>query len=295
MTTYEKLNQITTDLAFENAPEEYNKKEADLVAIVGEYVLGNEVICQTYGTGKIVNFDGPTLEGLIVEVQFEECAKKFSLKHIITVARFIKLADIAEIGDVWDLAMEVHTVLTAKLNEIKRAIWEQKKEAEKKAIEEKKYTEKYEKTKAKAIKDFEAIASADRPAEVASEFYYSLGWLAKHVGTVSAALPDYLADSFSKHFGPDTGARIVDSKKRTINGNSMQWTFGFTANLKKPENMPAYLQQYLSTTGKAIANTSFIWDLVDNYGFQFGKKQDLDKIRSHVPTSCLASFEAGLA
>jgi hypothetical protein len=155
--------------------------------------------------------------------------------------------------------------------------------------------EKYEKTKAKAIKDFEALAETTRPVEVANEFYYSLGWLAKHIGSVSARLPDYLADSFKRHFGNDTAFNAVDSKKRTVNGNSMQWTFDFTATLRKPENIPAALTSHLGSTGKQIADTSFLWDLVDNYGFQFGKKQDIEKIRSHVPSDCLASFEAGLA
>jgi hypothetical protein len=172
---------------------------------------------------------------------------------------------------------------------------EEAKAAQKKAEEDKKNEEKYERTKAKAIKDFEALTTTNKPAEVTNEFYYSLGWLAKHVGSVSAKLPDYLTDTFTKHFGTDVEFNAVDSKKRTVNGNSMQWTFGFTANLHKPENMPVYLQQYLSTTGKAIANTSFIWDLVDNYGFQFGKKQDIEKIREHVPTEYISFFEAGLA
>jgi hypothetical protein len=74
----------------------------------------------------------------------------------------------------------------------------------------------------------------------------------------------------------------------------MQWTFGFTATLRKPENIPAALIAHLGSTGKQIADTSFIWDLVDNYGFQFGKQQDIDKIRSHVPSDFLSFFEAGL-
>ena len=49
--------------------------------------------------------------------------------------------------------------------------------AKKKAEEDKKAEERYEATKAKAIKDFEVLAATDRPTEVTNEFYYSLGWL----------------------------------------------------------------------------------------------------------------------
>ena len=104
-----------------------------------------------------------------------------------------------------------------------------------------------------------------------------------------------MSDSFVRHFGADAVHTSVDSKKKTINGNSMQWTFGFTATLRKPENIPAVLSEHLGYNGKQIADTSFIWDLVDNYGFKFGKKQDVEKIRACVPSNYLSSFEAGLA
>jgi hypothetical protein len=144
------------------------------------------------------------------------------------------------------------------------------------------------------LKDFEAITSADRPVEVTSEFYYSLGWLAKHIGTVTARLPDYLEPSFTKYFG-DVPRYVFDSKKKSPSGWTYQWTMALSATIKKAGTIPATLEAYLNPTRKALSDTGFVWDLVDNYGFQFGKKQDIDKIRSHVPSDCIASFEAGLA
>jgi hypothetical protein len=90
---------------------------------------------------------------------------------------------------------------------------------------------------------------------------------------------------------------VVDSKKKTINGNPMQWAMSMKASIsKKALNLvPSYLTKYLSSSGNAIADTAFVWDLVENYGFQFGKTQDIEKIRSHVPTSHMSFFEAGLA
>ena len=175
---------------------------------------------------------------------------------------------------------------------------EQAKAAAKKAEEEKKAEEKYQKTKAKAIKDFEALVHTERAISVADEFYYALGWLAKNTGTFSAAMPDYLLSYFEQHFGTEIKPTVIDSKKKTVNGYAMQWALSMKASIKKKsiDLIPAYLTQYLSKSGNAIADTSFVWDLVDNYGFQFGKKkQDVDKIRSHVPSAYLMSFEAGLA
>ena len=70
-----------------------------------------------------------------------------------------------------------------------------------------------------------------------------------------------------------------------------------TANIKKKslDKIPAFLSQYLSKSGNAIANTSFIWDIVTNYGFKFGKTQDLDQIRGNIPTEYLTYIENGYA
>jgi hypothetical protein len=63
---------------------------------------------------------------------------------------------------------------------------------------------------------------------------------------------------------------------------------------KDINTIPCILAKHLNSTGKSIVNTSFVWDLLDNYGFQFGKKQDVDKIKSTVPSQFINSFEAGL-
>lgn len=295
MTINERIAELNTELRIENAKDAYYAAELELVDLVGNYVTNRAVNCQAYGTGKIVSYRGTALDNIIVAVEFVEQTKQFSLQHIIEVARFIKFVDHVEIEIIWTDAKVVHDELTKQLKTIENLERQQAFEAKKKAEADKLAEKKYETTKAKAIRDFENLVKAEMPMSTADEFYYSLGWLAKHVGSVSARLPDYLSDSFVRHFGTDAVHTSVDSKKRTINGNSMQWTFGFTATLRKPENIPSALTEHLGSTGKQIADTSFIWDLVDNYGFQFGKKQDVDKIRSHVPSDFLTFFEAGLA
>jgi hypothetical protein len=44
-----------------------------------------------------------------------------------------------------------------------------------------------------------------------------------------------------------------------------------------------------------LTDTSFVWELVDNYGFKFGKTQDLEAVRSCVPSEYISEFELGLA
>ena len=169
------------------------------------------------------------------------------------------------------------------------------KDAAKKAEQLKKAEAKSVYLKEKAIKDFEELTHrAKKAITEADEFYYGLGWLAAHIGSISATMPDYLAGAFEKHFGTEAAHRVVDSAKRTVNGNSMQWTFGFKATLKNPDSIPATLAKYLSSTGKAIANTSFIWDLVTDYGFKFGKKQDALDIMRCVPIEYVPMFNAGM-
>jgi hypothetical protein len=286
MTTYKNID-------FETAETLRDAINSELSALAYPYAVKHK----TYGEGQLTFVKAPLIGGsLYATIDFAAGTKTLSM-DVVLASNLLEMPEI-----LLETLIEAQTAFKTDFIEreqaqraAERKAREDAEAAKKKAAEEKKNAEKYEKTKAKAIKDFEALAETTRPVEVANEFYYSLGWLAKHIGSVSARLPDYLADSFKRHFGNDTAFNAVDSKKRTVNGNSMQWTFGFTATLRKPENIPAALTSHLGSTGKQIADTSFLWDLVDNYGFQFGKKQDIDKIRSHVPSDCLASFEAGLA
>lgn len=296
MSYFETINEMQNGINKETqlTKETYLETEAKIVAAVGEYILGADVSCVKYGEGKVVAYTGDTVETIILDINFSGELKRFSLVHIMN-NKFVQFADILEIGDAWDSAFALHTTLTGIYKACEQVIRQQQLEAAKQAEAEKKAEAKYQKQKEKAIKDFEELTSqAVKSQSTIDEFYYALGWLAKHVSSVSASLPDYLEPAFTRHFGPEAEATVVDSKKKTVNGNSMKWTFGFKATLRKAENIPAILNQYLSTSGKAISSTSFIWDLVDNYGFQFGKKQDAEKVKGTVPAQFIESFEAGL-
>ena len=300
MTIFEKFETLkdTTDFEITTAHDTYNKKELELVSLVGEYLIGTEASCITYGTGKVVGYEGASLIDLAIVVEFAEVTKKYSVQFICTSSvKFVRFADTSEIGDVWDEAMLVHTILKAKRNELDRLAYQQAIEAEKKAKAAKKAEEQYEKTKAKSIRDFEELTQIVNPKSEADEFYFSLGWLAKHIGTITAILPDYLSAAFEQHFGVDTPKTLVDGRAKTSGGYAKQWSWEFKCTIKKLKEttVPAYILNVTTDFSKGIHNTSFLWDLVENYGFQFGKTQDIEKIKACVPAKYASFFEAGFA
>lgn len=300
MNITEKLIELkengTLDMIVENAvyKEVYQNTENQMVELMKEAISGSAVSCKTYGEGIVTGIIGDTFETIIIDIAFADCNKKFSLIHIMN-NKFVTFEN-EQITEIWNGLYSVHCEFLEKFKELEANARQIELDLKKKAEAEKKAEAKCQQLKESAIKNFDKmVQEASKTLSEVDDFYYALGWLTSHVGAVSATMPDYLSDAFKKHFGADAVHTEVDSTKRTTNGNAMQWTFGFKATLRKSENIPAFLNQYLSSTGKAIASTSFIWDLVDNYGFQFGKKQDTDKIRNTVPAKFLTSFEAGLS
>lgn len=300
MTYYKRVDELrdNTNLTAENYEPNYLTAEIVLVDLLGEIILGAEVISTAYGTGKVTRTYGDTLDQMFMEIDFPVGTKRFGVSQVVCgKALFTKFADISEIGDAWDHAFDLHTDLTKQCTEFKRAEKQAELEAKKKAIAEQKAEEKYQEAKAKAIRDFENQIKTVIPRNSSDEFYFALGWLAKHAGSVTAKLPDYLESAFERHFGTDAPKTLVDSKAKTSGGFAKQWSWEFICGVKNLKNsvVPAYLNTVTSDISKGIHNTSFVWDLVDNYGFQFGKTQDLDRIRSCVPSTHISFFEAGLA
>lgn len=289
MSMYEKIENVAT--SFNGTLSDYARVENDFMSLLRETAIGAE-LRTPYGSGVTLNLLGENLEEATIVVGTGDGLKKFSVKFIITTSRLTKFLDDEVISTVTKI-YTAHSEILGQCKALERLAATQAKEAEKKAEAERKAEVKRQRVKEKAIKDFEALISRPKTTKQVNDFYCALGWLAKHIGSVSAALPDYLEDSFVKHFGNVSSVRIVDSKKKTVNGNSMQWTFGFKATLQKIDKVPAILVPYLSSSGKAIANTSFIWELIDSYGFQFGKNQDVNQILVHIPTDFVDSFQTG--
>jgi hypothetical protein len=290
--TYEEKEILT--------PEELAVAETELINIISPELLCIEIQHTKPGKytkiGKVVGLrnEETSFESFGLNVGFDDGVRTFIFKPLIATSHFNKILD-EEVFNKCVEVCEVHNALIAKYNVYKN---EQRKlalEAEKQAREEKKAEEKYQKLKTKALKDFEVISNRAKVQNELDDFYFSLGWLAKNAGTLSAAMPDYLESAFVKCFGPNTGCRVVDSKKRGPAGYQSQWFMSFNLTLKNSDSVPTYLTQYLNPKGKALTDMHFVWDLVEDYGFQFGKKQDVDKIKRTIPTKYHSLFEAGLA
>lgn len=276
--------------------EAYLETEAKIVKAIGDYIVGAEVSCSKYGEGKVVAYTGDTVDTIILDIDFSGETKRFSLVHIMT-NNFIKFADIFEIGDAWDSAFTLHTTLTGIYKACEQVLRQQQIEAEKRAEAEKKAEAKYQKQKEQAVKSFDQmVQEANTSLSDVDEFYYALGWLAKHIGSMTAILPDYLGSAFEKHFGAETPKTLVDGRAKTSGGYAKQWSWEFKCTIKKLKEtvVPACIQSVTTDFSKGIHNTAFLWDLVSNYGFQFGKKQDVDKIREAIPAQYISSFETGL-
>lgn len=271
---------------------------ADMTSDLLEAIkLPVSVVHKTYGacaiTALTVNCNESSLH-IMATFEIGAISKSFALE-ILLANKLIEID--SGIASEINSYFELFKAYQKQVHELAIDRSEAKAEADRKAAEERKQEEKYQKAKDKAIQDFEVLTRKDRTKCATGEFYYNLGWLAKNVGTVSAALPDYLLKYFENHFGTEAKPTVVDSRKKTVSGYSMQWALSMKASLAKKslDSIPALLKQYLNTSGNAIANTSFIWDLVENYGFQFGRKQDLEKIRAAIPAHCLEQFEKGFA
>ena len=285
MTTYKTIN-------FETTADLRDAINADLANLAYPISATHRI----NGQGRIVFVKAPLAgNSLYVTRDFDSIGSKmFALKALFE-SRLLTLPD-----DIKDILMEAQTAFESDYVETMKAIreanrlaYEQKKQAEEDARQE----AKYEASKAKMIKEFENLAKKEKPMTATGEFYYSLGWIANNCGAFACSLPDYLLPYFQSQFGSNYEPHAVDSRKKTVNGYSMQWAISMTANIKKKslDKVPAFLNQYLSKSGNAIANTSFIWDIVSNYGFQFGKTQDIDQIRATIPTEYITYFENGYA
>lgn len=146
-----------------------------------------------------------------------------------------------------------------------------------------------------ALKKLNGLSNEDiaKDFDSTSRFFYVLGWIAGHTSSIRAAMPDYAENWFISKFGnvPHT---TVDSNKRTINNNPMQWALSMHISFKKAAYTPYEVESKFKTKVRQINSVSFVWDLIENYNFVFGRTQDINAIRSTVPENYLADFDLGV-
>lgn len=159
--------------------------------------------------------------------------------------------------------------------------------AEKTAKEEVKFL-------AKQKKVIEELDRAIGQKKIAQEdFYTDLGWITKNIGTINAQIPDFAESWFVRHFGADAPKNVIDSKKKTSGGFAMKWKPSFSISFKNIKTAPVSIQKKL--TGKSkINDTEFVFNLIENYNFKFGKVQNVDAIIEALPADKVDKFKLGL-
>ena len=295
------ITEITRE-AFENVLEQFftDFTESFLNKKVNNFSFGNKAVLDT---GSITEFTNKNFNNLFVTVTFDSgIVKKYNTKVAFIQTKtlsFVNESDNQLFNEYVEAYSDIEKAeqellqLEAKLAAEMRAT---KIKAEKEAEKARKAEASYEAKKKKALADFDSMSEKVKAeASVDSNFYYTLGWLANHIGTITAILPDYLGSAFEKYFGSETPKTLVDSKAKTSGGFAKQWSWEFKGTLKKLSDtvVPTYITEITSDYTKGIHNTSFIWNLVENYGFQFGKAQNVDKIVEHIPHEYLTSFYEG--
>jgi hypothetical protein len=278
----------------------YLEAEDKLIDSVKDYIVGINISNNVYGEGQVVSYSGTTMDNLIIDIKFPTCNKRFSLLAIINLSRsattFTKITDEDTLACLIK-ALEVHTQLLKSYKAYEIQARQLEAEAQKKALAEQKAEARYQRQKELAQQTFDQlVANAGSTWSETDDFYYALGWLANHVGAMTAVLPDYLGSAFEKHFGTEAPKTLVDGRAKTSGGYAKQWSWEFKCTIKKLKEtvVPPCIQSVTTDFSKGIHNTAFLWDLVANHGFQFGKKQDVDKIRDTVPVQYITAFNEGL-
>ena len=274
--------------------DDYAAAQTQIINEFGEQIMNAEVSNRVLGSGKIVSIANPCndFESILVTVHFDlDETKAYGIAIALKTGN-LKFADESLI-DLWNSYFEVHTTLKSQLSKANTETRAREKEAQKLEQKRKSTEKKVASMRASAEKEINTLIENRERITAADDFYYALGWLANHAGTITAKMPDYLENAFVKHFG-DVERTIVDSTKVGPAGYTSQWRLSMEASLKKAKEIPAVLNQYLNPNGNKISKTSFVWSLIDDYGFRLGKNQSIAEIIKHVPTEYHYFFNEGV-
>lgn len=290
MTTYE--------LTITSTGEDFFNARKQLIDEFRQQVTDAEVIADRFNPrpARIVECYSPSnhFEALIISVQFTDTdeIKKYGISAAISCGglKFVDESLKALYDECREAFYNINHIEYLAAQELQRIQKEEQKLEKQRQANEKKMAA----MKASAEKEFNSLLeNTGKKTTEAEDFYWTLGWLAAHVGTITAKMPDFLETSFVKHFG-DVEHTTVDSTKVGPSGFTSQWRLSMEASLVKAKEIPATLSAYLNPAGKKLSKTSFVWSLVDDYGFKFGKKRDTLDIMRCVPIEYVPVFNEGL-
>ncbi len=270
----------------------YFNQESQLISDFKAQFLNTRMITKTSEVGSVVKISGKLFNHLIFHIDFPTGQRKYDISVGLKAKYLTFESD--SLLDTYNKFYQIHNNLTSQYESDKRDSQLIDEESKQEQLKKIKAEEAYQRAKERSVKKFKDYTHrTPNINDQSGEFFFTLGWLAKHIGTVSATLPDYLNSAFEKHFGAGAIHTVVDSIKNTSGGFPMQYSWSFKASLPGAENIPNSLDSYLNGGKTAITNTGFIWDLVDTYNFKFGRRQDVNDILTAVPLLYKDIFKEG--
>ena len=262
--------------------------------------INSETLCsidckhKTYGSGKITKIKcSENLNKPELLLSFESEAKNTIFAYTLA-SKFLEFNEtdaltlenlMAEYLENW---LEFDVIRKAEA----KAAREAKKEAEEKAKADKEAKQKLDATMRKLNnmqpEDLTAVCQTPQTE------YETIGWLAKHCTSIKPSMPAEAQGWFESKFGKVANAKVYEAGAQTSSKNPMKYTLSIEGCFNS--EVPSILSRFIPTNNpKHISSVEFFWTLVDKYGFQFGKKQNVDEIRKLVPDTYLPDFERGLA
>lgn len=264
--------------------------------------LNSETACEiacthkVYGSGKITKLKCSEYQGKPeIFMTFESATKTVTLAFSIVSVRELLAFD--------ETDQETLDCLMAEYGANWFEMDQKRKEEERARKEAARLQREQEQQEAEAKKKVEqTLARLDRlkPEDLSTIFktpqteYEMIGWMAKHIKSIKPSMPEECKSWFESKFGPVECATVYKRGAKTSGNNPMKYTLSIhgTFDVEVPSVLTIKATE---KNKKAIDSVEFFWTLVDKYGFQFGKKQDVDEIRKFVPATYLTEFEAGFA
>ena len=140
------------------------------------------------------------------------------------------------------------------------------------------------------------------------EFFECLGYLAapqRHT-RIDVELPERSREGFENRYEQITGERpIQDGRFYYVwSDDANKWGVEMRLYFIENQNIPpclinmrrssTYYRDEYKQYNARINNNEFIWQLIE-YGFGLGDSQDLNLIRSRVPSQYISDFNRGLS
>jgi hypothetical protein len=246
--------------------------------LANKIIAGKKVDHKKYGRGIIVGVKGVSknVSDFSINILFENGLEKLMSLNIMLKQNLIQFIDPIDYEGLMELLSDVDIMCTKQLQienqelEQKRAIERQKREDEKLRLREEAHIERMKDNFNRGTQGNIKLSSA------------AVEWIANNCSNIVAKLPSDLEKYFIKKFGSAASYSVIDMNKKTSGGFKMQYTFSFSIHFKSLDDRPTELDRFFTTKGKKINNVELVSSLILNYGFKFGKEQDLEEIKKYI-------------